>query len=411
MPPAETVVLTVRTPGRPERGITLDTADDYDVTQDVFSPANHFRFRLGLARPSGRPLTAAYLAALRSITWPDTTVELTIDGCPAGAAFLEEQVITAQGDEEYIEASGRDPVALLLDNTCAPKVSAATTLPELADSLLAQYRGLGLDLNVIIGNGGNRDVMTGGKKVVKPRSTIRTAAGVVQRASNAKADEFYSMPLSEAKPHAGEKEWALLDRHAKNVGVLAWSDAEGNLVLATPGYDQEPLYSFRQKLSGTGNNVVSAVVKRSTHGAATSVRVLGHAQGRGEMREQIDVTEKLDTAAYVAALRSDGRTNPDAITLPRKVVVHDAHAESSSRARKLARRTLARACAGLVAVEYTVEGHSQAGRVYAVDTIADVDDERGGVKGLFWVTMVRHTGRRAQRTTTLRMIPKGALVV
>lgn len=61
---------------------------------------------------------------------------------------------------------------------------------------------------------------------------------------------------------------------------------------------------------------------------------------------------------------------------------------------------------------YVVQGFGQDGRLFAVNAIAHIDDEITGARGDWLVTqVVMNRSRSSGHTTTLRLVPKGALVI
>ncbi len=68
--------------------------------------------------------------------------------------------------------------------------------------------------------------------------------------------------------------------------------------------------------------------------------------------------------------------------------------------------------AALEAYEATVQGFASAGRLWTINTMVNLDDELTGATGAWLVTRVTFTRSRAGgHTTSLRLVPRGALVV
>ena len=458
--PRDRVRLKVLDPARPDSGgVTLDTWESYTFENDLFTPADSFSFRLGLTRPTGRRLTADYLTVIRDLLKPDTVVRLTIGDqeIAAGTGIIDDSFVHAdRNGGAFVDVSGRDGMSLLQDNVASQKltISGAQTLPTIADAVVAKYRGHGLDWAVISDNASNRNILTGKVQPLVSRfgqigSKVRLGGGVEVPITSRAAQkipvsvDFFRQPFEEARPHMGEYEYEFLDRHARNVGVMMWMDEGGSLVFSQPDYSQSAIFKFYRFLPGQNaikNNILSGGVRRNTANSATTVKVIGHAEGREEMRTQVVHTETLDPAVFQAVLRTGGdlvdafssavvstptgvkrvlrpRDTVASVTTfgnyswPRAKVVRDAHAKDKTRAQHVARRAISRANTNLVTLEYEVQGYEQNGYVFAPDTVAYVEDEIGGVRGEFYITGRTLKKDRRSETTTVKMVPVGAIVL
>lgn len=456
--PHDIVKLTVMDPASPDVSVTIDTWTQYEFTNGLFTPADSFSFQFAMTRPTGRPLTPEYMSKMRELLRPDTVVRLTIgpDNIPAGTGIIDDVYVHGDRNEIFIDVSGRDGMSLLQDNVASQKLSISgdNTLPTIADQVVAKYREHGLDFIVLTDNESNRNVMTGKTQPLQARfgtvnaSTVRLKNGTypVTKAQAAKipvSTDFFKMPFDEARPHLGEYEYDFLDRHARNVGVMMWMDVEGSLIFSQPNYSQDTLFRFFRVVSGlaTGvNNILSGGARRNTANSATSVKVIGHAEGRKENRTQVTHTESLDPEIFQAVLRNgqalstvfskdyaktiDGliatlkkktegkvTTFGESYSWPRAKIVHDAHARTKERAQHVARRVLSRSNANLLTLEYEVQGYEQNGNVYAPDTIAYVNDEVAGVEGDFYIIERTLRKSRQSETTHLKLVPVGAIVL
>ena len=458
--PRDRVRLKVLDPARPDSGgVTLDTWESYTFENDLFTPADSFSFRLGLTRPTGRRLTAEYLDKIRDLLKPDTVVRLTIGDqeIAAGTGIIDDSFVHAdRSGGAFVDVSGRDGMSLLQDNVASQKltISGAQTLPTIADAVVAKYRGHGLDWAVLSDNASNRNILTGKVQPLVPRfgqigNKVRLGGNVEVPITSRAAQkipvsvDFFRQPFEEARPHMGEYEYEFLDRHARNVGVMMWMDEAGSLVFSQPDYSQSAIFKFYRFLPGQNaikNNILSGGVRRNTANSATTVKVIGHAEGREEMRTQVVHTETLDPRVFQAVLRTGGdlvdafssavvstptgqkrvlktRSTVESVTTfgnyswPRAKVVRDAHAKDKTRAQHVARRAISRANTNLVTLEYEVQGYEQNGYVFAPDTVAYVEDEIGGVRGEFYITGRTLKKDRRSETTTVKMVPVGAIVL
>jgi prophage tail gpP-like protein len=99
-------------------------------------------------------------------------------------------------------------------------------------------------------------------------------------------------------------------------------------------------------------------------------------------------------------------SDPEMLALgyDRPIVMKDVDCQNEKQAEFMARRRIAEGRRSGNSLSYTVSGHTFAaiggGRgVWAPDTVVDVDDDRLGVKGLFWIESV-HFSRSTDQTVT-----------
>ncbi len=413
-------------------GNILSVWESYRFDNDLFTPADSFSFKLGLTGSSGRPMTKSDINNLINATKPDTVVRLEVgeNNDLAAIGIIDDQFIHGDRGGDFIELAGRDGMSILLDNEADQKNCrlSNTTLPDMAAKMLARYQGKGIPFIVQSDNNSNRNLLTGKKKPitskfgsVQPRS-VRTSLGTVAIFGKGVLgpqdvpNDFVRLPIAEARPHAGETEYAYLERHAGNLGVMMWMSADGNLIFSRPDYNQEPLFSLYRYLndSNNNNNILSGGARRNTANSATSVKLLGHTEGRGDDKTQVRAQLSLDDLplSEVARLKGIPVANiTERYTWPRLKVIRDAHAKDKTRANKEAHRALSRANTNLLTLEYEVRGHSQNGILYCPDTLVTVIDEVAGISGTFYITSRSISKDKSGTHTNLKLVPSGTIIL
>lgn len=432
-PAFEYVQLVVGSGPTADFGLKLDKWLNYEVTQSIFQPG-HFSFRLGLAGQGGAALSRDDVRRIMRSTRADTVVRLE-QGERRTLLFrgiIDRQFIGGGRSEEYVDITGRDAGQVLQDNEAQCKSIAGKTLPQLAEEILSRYRGKGIPFNVVASADANRDILTGKQKGLAAKKQVRTAKGKapVQVGSGKTGGTpigFTSQSTKDARPHPGETEWAFLERHAKNLGVLMYFGAEGDLIFTAPDYSQPALYEFRRRLVDdpkAPNNILDGGRAFDTANTASAVHIYGHTEGRGEDRTQVTATATIvdeqgnrvsvSKATAKAAKPAYGKAVSQSVW-PRERTIRDAHARSGDTAVKLAQRELAQRAMNFETYEYTLADHeSEFGVPYAIDAQARVIDEIADVDATVYLTeRTIRKSRAAERatTTTMKGVPKGAIVL
>lgn len=207
-----------------------------------------------------------------------------------------------------------------------------------------------------------------------------------------------ALRITDAKPSPGETCWDWIDRHCRRFGVMPWIGADGKLVIASPHYDQDPLFELRRYLGrDSRNNIVEGGLQESLEHQSSSATVYGRAGGHDATRSRF---------------RGYAERNASLMPFYRPLVVHDPSIRSSDEALRRAKRELATQNTEAFSLEYEVYGHGQGERLYAIDTVADVVDEEIGVEGLYYIASRAFRGdRETGKTTRLRLLPVGAMVL
>ena len=409
----ERVQLVVSSGPTRDLGRRLSTWTEYEFNENLFTPANHFSFTLGLTGAGNDVPPEEYIERVCALTVPDAIVRLELDGILLGTGIISEQTIVEDNDgQAYIKVQGMDPASLLLSNEVDPKlkISSLTTLPEIAESILSKYRGKGLELQIVADDIANRSLLTG--KRIASQKTIKTSRGSVD-VGKARTG-FVQATLADVQPHPGETEWDFIHRHAENLVVIPYFMADGSLCFVAPDYEQDPLYRItRMRSNPDRSNVLSGFRRLSNTATATSVHILG----RGSLYRSADpnVKHRASTKSKPKIAGIANTTKP--FIWPRRRFLRDTNPTNADEANRLAQRALAMRNANDITFSYILAGHrNKANYAYTVNTMALILDELPRPKidepALITGRVLRKTRDQKNATTTeLTLVPKGAIVL
>ncbi|MEQ8721044.1 MAG: hypothetical protein RID81_07190 [Sandaracinaceae bacterium] len=387
----ERVTLTVD-------GRELDGWTEYEVASDMFSPASGFAFAVAAGRSS-----TAERERLRDLVSPGASVTLQVRGFDGASSRQLSGIIdkrktsTTRQHGTVYHVTGRDVGAFLADSDAPLDLLSQAESTAFLDVVRAAVDPWGLE--VTADAAAARDVLTG-REITRTRRRLerdreRSASGPRAQRNHANGiapEEIPALRIAQAKPKPGQTVWDFLSAHAARLRLMLWISPDGRVVVGSPDYGQASSYGLVRKYDGTGN-VLEGDAEDSADGLYSHIEVYGRTGG-GD--------------AYRSRLRAFA-VSPS-LPFTRRLVIHDqsirTQADADARA---ARELMASELSGRV-LSYSVEGHGQAGLLYAIDTIADVIDEPAGIRGRYYVIGRSFRRDRSQGTSTnLTLIPEGAI--
>lgn len=213
--------------------------------------------------------------------------------------------------------------------------------------------------------------------------------------------KIYQLKVKDIRPQTGETRWEFLDRSAKRNGLLMSMSPEGKLLMCGLHYDQEPSYFLTRRINnGSGNTILSGSAREDISDVYREVIVYGRAKGKDKAR-----------SPFKGHAISDPK---EAAYLPyeRTLEIRDNSIRSKEDAQRRAEYELGKSKQGALVLEYTVQGHSQNGLIFATDTIAHVEDEVTGISGPHYVVARTFTrGAKQAPLTALKLVPPGSIVL
>lgn len=195
----------------------------------------------------------------------------------------------------------------------------------------------------------------------------------------------------------GERWLEFLRRHLEKIGLFLWSDAFGNIVLATPDKDQTPKHLFKRTRAGdrTAVNVTDAKFTDDATNRYSRVTVYSRHRGAGKGKGKI--------------IGSWADPEMVALGIDREEVVNDANVFDEAQAEKYAKHKLAELNRAAWRLTYTISGHTAPGpngegrTVVIPDTIAHVEDEEFGISADLYIESVEyHSPPRSTVITMMR---------
>lgn len=355
--------------------------ESYEISQSMLTPADAFTMT--------RPFDRAAWDLLR----PDRPIRVLIDEVTVLTGFIDDEDKSDNGVDS-ITISGRDKVGRLVQES-APGIS---------------YRGLT-----------ERDLIA---RVASPWFSTVTNSNArnrrVVRGQGRKApagDEPIKLDTRGGTTiDPGQARWALIEELLRQSGHLCWSSGDGReLIVGLPNYNQAIQWSVFHPAENTARgeegNALSFGVKRSTGDRYSKIVVVGSGAGTD-----------ANYGAAVSARYGEAKDNPltpdgdgVAFSAPKRLVLVE-DVQSRKEAAELARREMVRRAMASLRVSATVPLHGQVlsgsrRTLFALDTLAHVEDEVTGLRGSYLVDALTFTAdRTGGQRTRLGLIPRGTEV-
>jgi len=211
--------------------------------------------------------------------------------------------------------------------------------------------------------------------------------------------------ISKIKIEPGEKILDVLQRFAAKDKVLIWMTAGGKGHIGRPNYSQAVAHAIRlykqtNPRAALYNNVIRSSVTQSWRNQYSSISVYG--------------TTGNTAAKYGRGAHSKTTSTEASITSARPLIITDGDIRDIKDAKARADLEVARRLMEATRAEYTVKGFygqpPEAGAesvLYQQDHLVDVEDERSGVKAVYFTTRRRFTHDENGKHTTLGLFPAG----
>lgn len=217
------------------------------------------------------------------------------------------------------------------------------------------------------------------------------------------------------KPEHSQSAYEFAEIIAKRFRAHIWMSADGlSVIVGQPDYTQQPLYIFNNTASNPSiNNVIKfnrslqykdqpamimgrGVTDAGDFGSAT-IRAAKVSEFYGFLPGTETVTPFVEND-----LSSFNNFNPMPVTeelFPyqkyftppnnsRTMYLFDKHAKTQGELESVLRRKMSEHMRNAFKITYTVEDHDQNGVVYAINTMATVNDEILNIQGVFWIESI-----------------------
>lgn len=371
-------------------GSELDFWLDYQIELDLLRPSDAFSFSTPIPDPRTEADTYEALRVGREVT-------ISIDGAPVITGYLTR----VDCGDDRLRVSGVDKVWRLVRESAPLRRFGRVTLTNFAEEIAGGVFG-----RVALSNARNRDLY----------------ASKGNRRQGAEPPVF-DRPDDPRKIPVGATRWTALSEVLRRAELLAWSSGDGaELVLGRPKFGQEPSFRFVRALDEEVSTCESISWSRSIEERYSEVVVLAAVRKPRESRSGETVAGQSERrTARGTVIRSGSSSSlvrravvfsdPSGdFTFPLRLrVVEDAR--SIEEAERLAQAALDEGDASAFTVAVEAWQHGQDGRLYAPDTVAEVEDQRAGLRSRFYITRVAYQGSRFQEGASLTMVPLGTRLV
>lgn len=322
---------------------------------------------------------------------PDRPIKILIDNVPIMTGFVDDRTLGV--DEESITFYGRDKVGRLVQESAPGLTFAGLDTHALIAKLASPWF-----TKVTPNAGRNRKVALG--------------RGHKARPSNKPHRTHRTHRLTRTEP--GQTRWQVIEEICSQAALLAWASGDGlELIVAKPDYDQAPQFRFfkprSNSLRGAESTVLGLGWRDSTGDRYSRVIVVGSGGGTNAAYGK-SVTSRYGEAKNNPATREGEGLD---FTAPKRLVVQR-DVVSAQAARDEAKLEMAKRDGAGHTVTVKAHGHGQvlganaAPTLFAVDTLASVEDERTGTKGVYLITSVNfQSDRHGGEVTTLELVRKG----
>ncbi|MGL5361516.1 MAG: phage baseplate assembly protein [Bosea sp. (in: a-proteobacteria)] len=355
-------------------GVEIDGWTSYSISTSLLTPSDAFR----LTRPFDRDAW--------SLCRPSAEVSILIDGVALVTGYIDDLEVPSEGDEMTIV--GRDKIGQLVQESAPAFSFASMDAISLISKLAAPYFQ-----SISRSNERNRRVVRGRRGRVVDNSPV-----VLRKR---KADTTRVEP--------GQMRWAVIEKVLEKIGCIAISSGDGKeLIVYNPNDEkQEPQFRFFRPRPGSA---------RVAEGNVS----IGEKRSVGDYYSRIDVastgTASADggAASYVGTAKDNPTTDGGEglrLLRPKKLVLLRP-VRTIEEARDLARRELARRLFGTLMIPAVASMHGQrikGGRdvtLFAIDTVATVENEMTGTKGLFRIVSCEYSSDRpSAETTRMELVP------
>lgn len=423
-------------------GEVLQRWERYTYASEFLTPTDAWSFAIGDPR---------LYAEWRPKLPPFTRVTLEINGKPQCAGRVAGWRISGERGARgsIMEVFGYDmlgPLVWACVDPVALKFSAGMTLFDAVVRVATPFGFSVFATTDLV----NRSVVTGNNPATTIRSTtassqtvdpttlaVSAGASVTTEYDPTRPLDLKSFTLQQLQPHWGEGAFSFLERLCKRFGLWLWCDTLGKtLIIGQPEFDQKPLYTITRR-QGAGATYETSAMFETTCSDQPTVII-----AEGKVAKNPNYPKALYRVAMVneliglnadGSIRADVQTiinnHPGCKVLPIRPEVReyakffgtadtvipmflkDDESKSIAQIEGFTRKEMGVRQGKSLKYACTVDGHTQNGIVWAVNTTCRVDDDVTGASGTFWIRSRTFTKDRGGTRTHLEMVPINMLTI
>lgn len=354
-----------------EDGWELTRLLSYSYRSDFLIPSDTWTFTIP---------AADVWDSIRDVVAPDFRVEFYVKDRLQGTGFIDSVEVSAGSSGSTVTVSGRDVLKPLLKAHIHPDILVkGKTVEDLVLAVVEKYYLPGSVPTVFNDNRANK-LLVGVEGAGQARATIKEQ-------------------IEYCQAHPQEVAFNFVARNLRRFGLWMWAAADGSLVVSGPTYDQPASYEIIRSRSGVGTpHVIGSRYKIDRSSVPSSIRVRGKSTAKEFEKET--VTDSVIDSEF----RGRHFIEP-------MYIVHD-QAESKKEAAAFARQEMSDAKRNSEVYECEVVGHTNpaTGNVYAIDTIAVVQDQFCGIDQEMYLVAREFSQSPSRGTiTNLRFVPKNTI--
>lgn len=405
-----------------DTGRVLKTFDRFTLNSDYLQPVTTWNFDLGGDTEEVQALMAELL--------PGARIQVSVNNNVTATGFVDRHELkTSRDGGTALAVQCSDILGPVVDGTVDPltKFSAQSTITDVLASYLHDY-DIGvfyytddLNRNVLTGKGATSNQVLETKKVVN-------ANGDTVSVSVMGDSSIQTLTVKALKPKWGEGTYAFLDgKLLKRFGLHLRAAADGTgVIVDSPNFDQAAIQRIRRNsTSPSSNNVEFGSATRSLYEQPAMICAVGKAGGQEFVKvhtkvlmvnEIVGVTDSAGT--YATVVDQIIARYPTAKVLPvrnelfvhrddfgpnivaRPLFLEDPDSRNIDQLEKFVRREMAKRQQKALEVTYELEGLTQDGAPYAMNTVVDVDDDVLNIHEPLWVKSRKFTKSRGGGTRT-----------
>lgn len=412
--------------------IVIDTWKSIRVEHDLLSPADSFDLSFDVPSWDPRMEPVPIVQRLREMAKRRQRVQLHIDGALQLTGYMDRVQGSEDNSGPSVRVVGRDVGGQVVDASMPLGFNiVGLTLEEVLTEVLSKW-----SIPVVIGNAGNRKLLTLKKKAYTLSSEQATGSDIKKfkwyknvenvEITNYEATEetgaglaysdtyltYYTAAVkqrklaSELKVEPEDTRWDWIKRLLKTQNLMGWFSADGSFVVASPNYDQDPLFHVTNAVETPGvprlrdrtpdmNNVESGDMAENPGQRYSAVYVMAR-QGKNAIRGEAHDTEL------------------EALGVDRPLYHVDDEVHDIEEANRLALRLLQESWIKGCTYDYKLTGFGQGDRLFAFDTVFDVHDDspaRYVHELLYCTSLTQRYDSDTGPTTDIRLQPKGVIEV
>jgi prophage tail gpP-like protein len=375
-------------------GTEVDTWETYQVTLDMLNPGSAWTLSLYDSRDRQSTWEVLQEKALAG-----TKVTLAVHDAVQLTGRIEHREVDAGPEGTTMVLSGRDLAGPLMSSEADVNIHLRNT--TLGDALVRLTQGTDVELFIA---------------QAAAASECHSLRNRRRSMSSRRQTRSHSVDLFKIQP--GMKIWQAANLLCRKSGYMIWtaphpgSTAGVAVIIDKPLETGSAKFQLKRELVDQEKRTYRGNILRSKEvvnirEVPTKVVGFGHTAANAN-----------DDSRNRSVVLNEGLSHRlvDETMLPNVhyLTVHDGR--TAAKVQRAAERVIAEAMAEFLSYEYTVQGHHQEidneHRIYAVNTIAHVKDDRYGVDENMLITRVNFVGgRQTGQVTTIRCVPLGQVRV